>query len=89
MKSNHLLIVVLLCAGLLLFLTFPAAHASRIDSGDEFNGYEWQAWPTALSVIPTRTGLIWNTSDGGTIWAAQQIPVTPHMWGISFVRKQD
>jgi hypothetical protein len=46
MKSNHLRIVVLFCVGLLLFLTFAAAHASRIDPGDEFNGYEWQAWPT-------------------------------------------
>jgi len=50
---------------------------------------ERHAWATASSVIPTPTGFIWNTSDGGTTWAAQQIPVTPHMWGISFVRKQD
>ena len=27
------------------FSRFPAAHASGIDPGDEFNGYEWQAWP--------------------------------------------
>ncbi len=43
------------------------------------------AWATTSDQFGS--GYLWNTSDGGTTWAAQNIPVATGMWGISFVRK--
>jgi len=43
------------------------------------------AWAT--TELQDRSGQVLYTSDGGKNWAAQQIPVAPGMWGISFVKE--
>lgn len=42
------------------------------------------AWATTGDY--TGHGQILYTTDGGKHWAPQQIPMDPHMWGISFVK---
>ncbi|SPJ14588.1 putative Glycosyl hydrolase, BNR repeat-containing protein [Syntrophobacter sp. SbD2] len=69
MKSNHLLIVALLCAGLLLFLTFPAAHSIGQEPYASYCAQKAIGWAVGDPV--DGYGTILHTTDGGQKWERQ------------------
>ena len=69
MKSNHLLIVALLCAGLLLFLTFPSAHSIGQEPYASYCAQKAIGWAVGGSV--DGYGTILHTTDGGQNWERQ------------------